>query len=152
LIPEGSDAERKRFLDWLLRNLSRLFLVVLAVFVVSTAIDFGDEKHGLSLVEDVLGAAAAYAFGFFLLVAVGAVPYLALLWFMPRSWPRLARRVLALVLSPLAGAFFYWSLADQEEPVLLYTLILTTLFGLAVRLPGDGGRGVFLSARVQTSR
>lgn len=85
-------------------------------------------------------------------LAVGAVPYLGLLWFMPRSWPRLARRVLALVLSPVAGAFFDWSLADQEEPVLLYTLILTTLFGMAVRLPGDRGRGVFRSARVQTSR
>ena len=66
----------------------------------------------------------------------GTVPYLLLLEFIPTRWSGRARRIAALVLSPLIGGFFWFYIVPDSDSHLGVALVLgtTTLYGAIVRL------------------
>ena len=115
---------------WLV-NAAFLLGLTLALSIIGRLI-FGSEGLGNS--------AALIAFVWYLTTLwflPGAVLYLVLLELVPTGWSGRARRIAALVLSPLMGGVFWiYIVPGSESPLISVALVLasTTVYGAIVRL------------------
>ena len=75
------------------------------------------------------------------LFLVGLAVYLPILTLIPHSWTPVARRLAAVVLSPIVGALLLF-ISPLNPGIVAYALVPSVVFGLLVRLvePAREGR------------